>query len=76
MCACLGCGVLSIVCSNILRSLLLVQVFFKRSTIYIPFIMVGAYFANEVSGWPRRPGEGKACHLLPTASPYFQSPKR
>ena len=30
------------------------QLFFKRSTIYIPFVLVGAYFANEVrSGRPR-----------------------
>lgn len=27
---------------------LAVQLFFKRSTLYIPFILVGAYFANEV----------------------------
>lgn len=26
-----------------------VQLFFKRSTIYVPFVLVGAYFANEVS---------------------------
>jgi hypothetical protein len=24
------------------------QLFFKRSTLYIPFVLVGAYFANEV----------------------------
>jgi hypothetical protein len=24
------------------------QLFFKRSTVYIPFVLVGAYFANEV----------------------------
>lgn len=24
------------------------QLFFKRSTLYVPFILVGAYFANEV----------------------------
>lgn len=23
------------------------QLFFKRSTIYVPFVLVGAYFANE-----------------------------
>ncbi|KIZ04372.1 ubiquinol:cytochrome c oxidoreductase subunit [Monoraphidium neglectum] len=23
------------------------QVFFKRSTIYVPFVLVGAYFSNE-----------------------------
>jgi len=25
----------------------LYQLFFKRSTVYIPFVLVGAYFANE-----------------------------
>ncbi len=25
------------------------QLFFKRSTLYVPFVLVGAYFANEVS---------------------------
>lgn len=32
------------------------QLFFKRSTLYIPFILVGAYFANEVRwGWALTP---------------------
>lgn len=40
------------------------QLFFKRSTLYIPFVLVGAYFANEaldtgINSWWESRNQGK-----------------
>lgn len=50
------------------------QVFFKRSTIYVPFVLVGAYFANEVGhgcgccGVARKPGRNRRAGTTRSAS--------